>query len=70
MSDGPDTATSNAIGSSCEAITVRTACAREAMSGAVNRIVFDDSGIGDSLKVALTIAARLPNDPATSLERS
>mgnify|MGYP003694033067 CR=1 FL=1 len=36
----------------------------------VTRIVFDASAIGDSLNVALTMAARLPNEPATSFDRS
>ena len=51
-------------------IIVRTISATAAASPAPARSVFDAAGSGASLNVALTIAARLPNDPVTSFDRS
>ena len=68
---GADSArTSNVTGSSWLAITMRTAAESASPSRTPSLIVFEAAGRGASLKVALTIAARLPNDPVTSFERS
>ena len=58
------------MGSIWLAITVRTTCASEATSGTSSVNVFDAAGSGVSLNVALTKAARLPKEPATSFDRS
>src|SRR4029450_1528514 len=57
-------------GSSWLAPTARTTCASAWRSRHAATSVVDAAGNGASLKVAVTIAARLPNDRAQPRERS
>src|SRR5258706_6174300 len=64
------TSSSKASGSSWLAIICCTTWPTRTSWSIVTTSVFEAFGSGDSLNVALVIAARLPNDPVTSLPRS
>jgi hypothetical protein len=52
------------------AITAPTSWPIDAKSATPSLIVFDAAGSGDEANVALTFAARLPDNPVTSFDGS